>query len=108
MIDGFNAKSKQWCKIDKTSFEDSQLQLLTLKFSLLQIITAATHILEDSKSCMNLLFTSQPNTAMDSGVHTSLYPHCHHQVIFAKFDLKVFYPSFLELYDIFRKGTLII
>ena len=29
---------------------------------------------------------------MDSGVHASLHPHCHHQIIFAKFDLKVFYP----------------
>ena len=99
MIDSFNEKSKQWCEIDKSSFEDSQLQLLTLKFSLSQIITEATHILEDSRSCMNLLFTSQPNIAMDSGVQTSLCAHCHHQVLFAKFDLKLFYPSFLELYD---------
>ena len=33
---------------------------------------------------------------MDSGVHTSLHPHCHHQTIFAKFDLKVFYPPSYE------------
>ena len=35
---------------------------------------------------------SQPDMVMDSGVHASLHPHCHHQLIFAKFDLKVFYP----------------
>ena len=29
---------------------------------------------------------------MDSGVHASLHPHCHYQLIFAKFHLKVFYP----------------
>ena len=29
---------------------------------------------------------------MNSGVHVSLHPHCHHQIILAKFDLKVFYP----------------
>ena len=30
---------------------------------------------------------------MDSAsLHASLYPHCHHQIILAKFDLKVFYP----------------
>ena len=28
---------------------------------------------------------------MDSGVHPSLHPNCHHQIIYAKFDLKVFY-----------------
>ena len=29
MINNFNAKSKQWCEIDKTSFEHSQLQFRT-------------------------------------------------------------------------------
>ena len=31
MIGDFNAKSKQWCKIDETNFEGSQIQLLTSK-----------------------------------------------------------------------------
>ena len=92
MIGDFHEKSKQWCKIDKTSFEGSQLQLLTSKFVLSQIITEPTHILENSRSCIDLLFTSQPNMVMDSGLHASLHHHCHHQIIFAKFDLKVFYP----------------
>ena len=96
MIGGFNAKSKQWCKTDKTSFEGSQLQLLTSKFGLSQIFTEPTHILENSRSCLDLLFTPQPNMVMDSGVHASLHPHCHHQIIFAKFDLKVFYPPTSE------------
>ena len=29
---------------------------------------------------------------MDSGVHVSLHSNCHHQILYAKFDLKVFYP----------------
>ena len=29
MIGDFNAKSKQWCKIDKTNFLGSQIQVLT-------------------------------------------------------------------------------
>ena len=36
--------------------------------------------------------TSQPNMIMDSVVHPSLHSNCHHQIIYAKFDLKVFYP----------------
>ena len=39
---------------------------------------------------------SLPNMVMDSGVQASLYPHCHHQKILAKFDLKVFYPLTYE------------
>ena len=29
---------------------------------------------------------------IDSGVHPSLHFNCDHQIIYAKFDLKVFYP----------------
>ena len=28
---------------------------------------------------------------MESGVHSSLHPNCHHQIVFAKFNLKIFY-----------------
>ena len=30
---------------------------------------------------------------MESGVHSSLRQNCHHQIIYAKINLKVFYPS---------------
>ena len=29
---------------------------------------------------------------MNSGVYASIHPHCHHQILLAKFNLKVFYP----------------
>ena len=35
---------------------------------------------------------SQPNLVMNSGVYSSLHPNCHHQIIHAKFNLKIFYP----------------
>ena len=57
-----------------------------------QIINEPSHILDNSKSCIDQIFTSQPNMIMDSGVHPSLHSNCHHQIIYAKFDLKVFYP----------------
>ena len=91
MIGDFNAKSKDWCSIDITSFEGSELDFLTSQFGLSQIIKEPTHILDNSRSCIDLIFTSQPNMVIDSGVHASLQSHCHHQVIYAKFDLKVIY-----------------
>ena len=57
-----------------------------------QVISDPTHILESSSSCIDLIFTSQPNLVMNSGVHSSLHPNCHHQIIHAKFNLKIFYP----------------
>ena len=90
MIGDFNAKSKDWCSNDITSFEDSELDFLTSQFGLLQIIKEPTHILNNSRSCIDLIFTSQPNMVIDS-VHASLHANCHHQIIYAKFDLKIIY-----------------
>ena len=74
------------------SFEGSQIEFLASQFAMSQVINELTHILDNSKSCIDLIFTSQPNMIMDSGVYTSIHSNCHHQIIYAKFDLKVFYP----------------
>ena len=42
------------------------------------IINDATHILEASSSCIDLIFTTQPNLAVESGVHPSLHTNCDH------------------------------
>ena len=59
LIGNFNGKSKQWCTINQTSLEGSLIEFLSSQFGLLQIIQEPTHILENSRSCMDLLFTSQ-------------------------------------------------
>ena len=44
------------------------------------------------ESCIDLLFTSQPKFVSETGVHASLFPRCHHQIINAKINLKLYYP----------------
>ena len=56
------------------------------------MINEPTHIMQNSSTCIDLLFTSQTNSVIEFGVHSSLYPNCHHQKSFAKFELKFFYP----------------
>ena len=46
----------------------------------------------EPSSCTDLIFTSHQNLVMESGVHASLYLSCHHQIIYAKFNLKINYP----------------
>ena len=41
---------------------------------------------------------------MESGVHTSLHKNCHHQIIYAKFNLKIYYPPPYER-EIIKKQT---
>ena len=57
-----------------------------------QIINAPTHIYESSSSCIDLIFTSQPNLITESGIHPSLHPNSHQQIIFVKFNLEINYP----------------
>ena len=38
--------------------------------------------------CIDLMFTTQPNILMESGVHLELNANCHHHVIVVKFNLK--------------------
>ena len=76
----------------KQLMKAKKLESLTSQCEFKQVISDPTHILESSSSCIDVIFTSQPNLVMNSGVHSSLHPNCHHQIIHAKFNLKIFYP----------------
>ena len=69
--------------------QGSKIANLTSQYALKQIID---HILNNSSSCIDLLFTSQPNLVMGSGFHSLLHSNCHHQVIYGRFSLKIYYP----------------
>ena len=88
----FNTKLSQWYKDDKTTTEGSKIANLTSQYRLKQIRNQPTHILHNSSSCIDLLFTSPLNLVMESGVHSSLHSNCHHQIISARFNLKMYYP----------------
>ena len=92
VLGDFKIKSNLWFKGDKTSYEGSKIDATTSQFGLQQLINEPTHFIADSSSCIDLIFTSQPNLVMESGVHSSLHPNCHHQITYAKFNLKIYYP----------------
>ena len=77
-------KSKQ---VSKGTIENITSQLRSN-----QLIIEPTHILQNSSSCIDLIFTSQPNLVIGSGVLSSLHASSHHQFVFAKFNLKIYYP----------------
>ena len=89
---GFNAKSQTWIKNDKTSYEGSKLDILTGSDGLYQLINESTPFFDSSSTCIDLIFISPPNLVMEFGVLPSLHPNCHHRLVFAKFDLSIYYP----------------
>ena len=92
-----NAKSSQWYKNDKTTTEVSKIPNLTSQCGLRQIINQPKYILNNSSSCIDLLFTSQRNLVMESGVHSSLHLNFDHRIIYARFNLKIYHPPPYEL-----------
>ena len=87
-----NARSSNWRKYDISNNEGVQIDSVTSTHGLEQLISEPTHILSDSSSCIDLIFTNQPNLVVDSGTHPSLHPNCHHQIIHCKINLQVEYP----------------
>ena len=57
-----------------------------------QLISQLTHLLPQTFSCIDLIFTDQPNLIVDSGVHPSLHSNCHHQITYCKLNLSIEYP----------------
>ena len=72
------------------------LKSLSAFYGLSRIISDPTHILPNSSSCIDLIFTNQPNLVSESGAYPSLHSKCHHQVLFAKLNLNVEYPPLYE------------
>ena len=70
---------------------------LTCSHGLHQLINKPTHLLDSSSSCIDLIFTSLPNLDMESGVQSSFHPNCHHQLVFPKFVLSIYYPPAYEI-----------
>ena len=64
----FIAKSKSWCKNDITSLYDSMTNAVTSDYGLDQHSQEPTYSLNSQCSCIDLIFTSQPNRSSRPGV----------------------------------------
>ena len=92
IICDFNTRSNNWCSKDKTTYEGKNIESLTSQSEFKQVISDPTYLLESVSSCIDLIITPQPNLVINLGVHSAPHPNCNHQIIHAKFNLKVFYP----------------
>ena len=75
------------------SKKGNHVDSLTSTFNLHQVISGPTHILFQSSSCIDLMFTDQPHLVTNCSFHVSLHPNCHHQITYCKLSLGVTYPA---------------
>lgn len=85
VVGDFNVTSSNWWNIDKDSLEGLEIDSAGYN----QIIDQSTHITKVSSSCINLIFSTDPNLIKESGVEMSLFNKYHHNVIFVKLCFKI-------------------
>ena len=73
IIGDFNPKSNNWCSSEKKTYEGKKLESLTAQCGFKQAISDQINIIESSSSCIDLIFTLQPNLVMNTGVYSSLH-----------------------------------
>ena len=88
----FNCRSPQWWEDDIKTDEGKQLEPLMSDLGLHQLISGPTHMIGHSKSCIDLIFTDQPNLFIEFGIHPSLHEQCHHQIIYGELSVKNPFP----------------
>ena len=79
-----NCRSTNWWEGDIDNEEGISLEASTTDLGLYQMISEPTHFMGSSRSCIDLVFTDQPNIFLETGVHPSLHEQCHHQIIYGK------------------------
>ena len=89
ILGDFNVRSKSRWPDDITSRQGIDIDSLTTVYGLQQIISESTHLLPNSLSFTDPIFTDQHNLAV--GAHPSLHPNCHHHIIYCKVNLIIEY-----------------
>ena len=92
MTGDFNARSSNRWKNDITNSLGQELDFLISSAGYSQIIDKATHIVNNSMSCIDLIFCTNTNVFSKHGVGVSIFEKSHHNIIFGKIAIRVTLP----------------
>ena len=68
-----NARCSKWCNKDTTNLGDREIDVLTSSAGYKEIINKPTHILNNSSSCIDLIFCNKLNLLSNYDVDLSLF-----------------------------------
>ena len=85
----FNARSTEWWKVDKENFEGYETKIITHATGYSQLINQHIYITKDSLSCIDLIFTSNPNSINSSSVEMSLFEKCYRKIVYGKITFQI-------------------
>ena len=93
IIGDFNCRNSNCYLGDPVTPQGARVEALTSFYGLNQLIKTPAPLLQNSATCIDLVFTNQPYLVIKSGAHSSLSSTCHHEIVFAMVNLKVEYPT---------------
>ena len=87
ILGDFNARSSSWWSNYIANPNCILIDTLMVTRGFKHLISDATHMLSQSLSCIDLIFTDQPNYVIDCGTHPFLNQNFHHQITFCKLNI---------------------
>ena len=96
VLGDFDIQTKWWYLQGKTIYDSTRTNGNPPQFGLEQLIHESNYIIGEMSSCVDLIFASQPNLIVESGVQSFLHQNCHHQIVLASWNFKEVYPPRYE------------
>ena len=86
----FNGRSQLWWNDGDTTAEGREMEQLTSLMGLSQLLNEPTNFEPNTNpSCIDLIFTDQPNCVIESGTRPSLENLCHYQITYCRMNLHI-------------------
>jgi len=90
VVGDFNAHHKNWFPEGKTDSNGVAFKQIFDNYGLTQLVKEPTFLNPsnpNSRTCVDLFATNQPNLVIANEIHPSLHNTCHHQINFVKLNL---------------------
>ena len=102
-----NDKCSKWCNKEITNSVGREIYTLTSSAEYKQFIHKPNHFLNNSSSCIDLIFCNNLNLPSNYGVDLSLFEKCHHNIIFGKISIRILLPPshICKVWDYSRADT---
>ena len=107
VIGDFNAKCSKWCTSDKDNTAGLEIDSITTTAGYSQMINKPTHFINESLSCIDLIYSSNTSFVKNCGSELSIYEKCHHNIIYGtlNFDIPHPLPHYRDVWDYKHANT---
>ena len=107
VIEDLNAKCSKWCTIYKDNTEGHEIDSIATTAGHSQMINKPTHFINESSSCIDLIFSSNTSFIKNCGSELSIHEKCHRHNIYEtlNFDIPLPPPYYRDVWDYKHANT---